>query len=35
MEALRNKNLYVEEWAAFKMELAVMVVKMADEADAD
>ena len=35
MEALRNKNLYIEEWAAFKMELAVMVVKIANEADAD
>lgn len=30
-----GRDLYVEEWAAFKMELAVMVVKTVDQPDAD
>ena len=35
IKALSGRNLYVEEWAAFKMELAVMVVKTVDQPDAD
>lgn len=30
-----SRNLYVEEWVAFEMELAVMVVKTEDEPDTD
>lgn len=31
LDALKNRGLYAEKWAAFKMELAVMVVKTSDE----
>ncbi len=33
LAALKDRPLYAEEWANFKMELAVMVVKTAQEAD--
>lgn len=32
LEALKGRALYAEKWANFKMELAVMVVKTADDA---
>ena len=34
IEALQGRELYAEKWADFAMELAVMVVKTKDEADA-
>lgn len=33
--ALRNRTLYAEKWARFKMEIAVMVVKTSDDADVE
>ncbi|KAL8821151.1 MAG: hypothetical protein Q9223_000751 [Gallowayella weberi] len=33
LATLRNRPLYAEEWANFRMELAVMVVKTEDKAD--
>ena len=35
VKALGGRPLYVEKWAPFKMELAVMVVKVKDDADLD
>lgn len=35
LKALQNRPLYAEKWAHFKMELAVMVVKTAQEASVD
>ena len=35
IKTLSGRNLYVEEWVAFKMELAVMVVKTVEQPDAD
>ena len=35
LETLRDRPLYAEEWATFELELAVMVVKVEDDAAAD
>lgn len=35
MEFLGGRDLYVEEWASFTLELAVMVVKIEEEPDID
>ena len=35
LDALRDRPLYAEEWATFELELAVMVVKVEDDAAAD
>ena len=35
MAALKDRPLYAEKWARFRMELAVMVIKTTDDADKD
>ena len=35
LDALRDRPLYAEEWASFELELAVMVVKVENDAAAD